>query len=114
MNIKTKFKVGDLAMGIFDKFREKQITLLRIMEIESQTCYAGTQVFYRCRPILLIKEKQLFEDKGFVWLVGHGVGENDRGQVHWLKYREDELKPALKEMIDIVLSEQTIFDLLLI
>lgn len=98
MRIETKFKIRDLLRREYDTPRRESITVLDVMEINSQTCYAGTQVFYTCRPILL---NRIYKPDG--WEVSHAIGNED-GSTGWVKYREDELLLCSKEVIDIVHS----------
>lgn len=107
MEIKTKFNVNNLAKRKFDTDSKNYREALEVMEIISQTCYAGTQVFYLCKPIVCKKEfnERWKEDGEFKWVVGHGVSQTD-DQTAWRKYREDELIEAPQELVDIILGKE--------
>lgn len=103
MEITTKFNVNDLTQRKWDRSPENKLFALEIMEIISQSCYAGTQVFYLCRQIQMFKSfKEKYKEEGdFKWVVAHGI-TNEEGEMGWIKYREDELIPAPKESLEIL------------
>ncbi len=105
MTIETKFDVNNLVKAKFDKGTENHFQLFEVMQVETNTCYAGTQNFYLCRAITAKKKfKDEWSKKGeFEWLICHGIGSTDFA-IGWGKYREDELVEAPKEQIDIILG----------
>lgn len=99
MKIETKFDVNNLVKRKFDKqLMGKKLFCLEVMEVISQTCYAGTQVFYLCRPVYA-------ENNRNEWDVFHGVNATSDNQTGWRKYREDELVQCSDEEIKIILGE---------
>jgi hypothetical protein len=105
MKIETKFKVGDLIKRIYDSQADDKEIILQIMEIITQTCYAGTQVLYDCKYIHLSKRfKERFEQKGEYWVIGHGMGNADRA-LGWARFREDEVCEISKEVRNIITSK---------
>jgi hypothetical protein len=106
MKIETKFDVNNLVKRKFDADTKDGFVAMEVMEIVSQTCYAGTQVFYSCRHIYAKREFKGFGEKEFTWSVGHGVSKED-AQMGWQKYREDELVEAPQNQIDIILGGNT-------
>lgn len=105
MKIESQFNLHNLVQRKFDTKQKNVIIGLEVMEIFSQTCYGGTQIFYLCKVIECHKEfeKSYKEEGEFKWVVGHrmGIDIHDMG---WKKYREDELIEASQEFIDIVLG----------
>lgn len=92
MEIKTKFKVGDLAKHKFEQNDKHEISSLEIMTIITETCYASTQVFYQCRHLFAKKvfENEYKKEGDFIWKVAYGISKDDN-KIGWAKYREDEL-----------------------
>ena len=92
MNIKTKFSVSDFAKRKYDQQLKDQFQILEVMQIHSETCYAGTQVFYLCRMLFAKKEKSYVANPGeeVQWAISHSIGKEEHS-TGWLKYREDEL-----------------------
>lgn len=105
MEIKTKFDVNNLVKRKFDTNSKNRMSALEVMEVIAQTCYAGTQVFYLCKPVIAEKEfkDKWKEDGEFSWVIAHGISQEEN-QAGWRKYREDELIEAPKEVIDIILG----------
>lgn len=96
MIIETKFRVGDIVGHIFDHQKDG-IRVMQVMEVDTNTCYAGTQIFYQCRAILLKLEDG-------VWETYSTRGDNS-GDTGFRKYREDELAPASDKAIKILNGE---------
>lgn len=106
MNIKTKFNIGDIVKSEYDRRTDERIAVLRVMEITAQRCYAATQIFYLCRPIVARKQvKGYAKPLEYEWEVFHGIGEKD-GELGWKKYREDELVLPDKETLEIIMGNQ--------
>lgn len=105
MRIETKFDVNNFAVRKFDTNAKDVIQVLEVMEVISQTCYAGTQVFYLCKPVIAQKkyENDWKKDGEFTWVIGHGINKDDNS-TGWKKYREDELIEAPKEHVDLILN----------
>lgn len=103
MEIKTKYNIGDLLRHQYSSDNGDR-TVLKVLEIESLSCYAGTQVFYKCRHIY-IKPKTCL-DKG----VRSFFGVSGNGRMQMETYREDELLTAEKiytEILDHMEEEHT-------
>ena len=98
MEIKTEYKVGDLIKHKYSSQTEKHKTALVVKEIMTQTCYAGTQVFYDCRLIMMEKEFEKTFDPGgpFVWRIGF----NTENKV--TRLRADEVQDLDKETKGII------------
>lgn len=106
MNIKTKFNVGDIVKSEYDRNTEERVSALRIMEIFIQRCYAATQIFYLCRPIVATRHtKGYARPMEYEWAVFHGIGERDN-ELGWKKYREDELILPDKEALEIITGNE--------
>lgn len=105
MNIKTKFNVGDILKFKYDKNTPDVKYLLSVVDILTQTCIAGTQVFYYVRSIKLefITHKY---DKDFEprWVCHYDLGNNNKNL--YKKFREDEVIKASKEEIEILNSNK--------
>ncbi len=93
MEIKTKFKVGDLAKHKFEAVGKNAVHAAEIMEIRTQTCYLDTQIFYMCRQLFAKKEfENDYDKKGpFEWKVAYSISNANKEMIGWHKYREDEL-----------------------
>lgn len=104
MDIKAKFNINDLLRAKYDSTHKGQIVLLEAMFVMTETCSAGTQVFYICRAIILLKEyKNEFRKKGsYVWNIAHGVNNDKDNSTGYRKYREDEIIGASSYLLDIV------------
>lgn len=104
MKITTKFNVNELVLHKYNGGRNKRIVGYEILEIVSQSCYAGTQIFYLCRAI--IAEKILIspfdEDKGFVWTIAHATSNDPSAPMAWTRFREDELVTASLTDVEIL------------
>ena len=75
MKITTKFKINDLVMYKYDASPDYRICALEINTVLTDTCNAGTQVFYTARPIQAEKETVNFvsEKRRNDWTVNHHV-----------------------------------------
>jgi hypothetical protein len=105
MKIETKFDVNNFVVRKFDTNEKDTFRVLEVMEVISQTCYAGTQVFYLCRAMVANKEyeKQWKQEGEYTWVIGHVLGK-DENSTGWRKYREDELIEAKQEHVDLILN----------
>lgn len=97
MKLKSRFDIHSIVRRKFDN-SDKIATLIvyQVMEIHSQTYYAGTQIFYLCRPNIL----NYIDSSENKWIISHGTGKDDHN-LGWKKYREDELVKASKEIIEV-------------
>lgn len=104
MEIKAKFEINDLTKAKYDTAHKGQTILLEIMFINTETCSAGTQIFYTCRVIVIMKEfKHSYSKEGaYTWEVAHGINNKQDNATGYQKYREDELIPATSDLLDIV------------
>lgn len=122
MEIKTKFDINNLVKHKFEMGIDsglKTIPVLEVMEVIAQKCYAGTQVFYLCKQIIVQKNRSVYDelnsvtqkilnkanelesvDKYYI----HPTFGNDVNDTGWKKYREDELVEAPQNEIDIILG----------
>lgn len=55
MTIETKFNVNDIVQSKFSRglTTYRHTIAYEVLEIQTQTCYGGTQVFYLVRPIMI-------------------------------------------------------------
>jgi hypothetical protein len=106
MNIETKFAVGDLVSIKYKRKSNLHSQIMIVMEIHTNTCYAGTQAFYLCR-LYTTAMHNIGENMPPTILTLHSVGDkaNDIG---WNKYREDELVNASQDEIDILKGGRTL------
>lgn len=98
MKIEPLFEIGNLVQRQYEDVGQEAKLALQVMEVITQTCYAGTQIFYLCRPLFAKRHKW---SESWKWTIGHGTAKmpNDAG---WTKYREDELHIADDETIAII------------
>ena len=103
MKTETKFNIYDLVNRKYERNAKNKLSGMEIMEVFTQTCYAGTQVTYLCRALYCMKEfGHSYKEEGeFNWIIVHGTSKEEH-TTGWKKYREDELVPAKKEFIDAV------------
>ena len=83
MTIKPKYKVGDILRKETDQDSSSAISRLQVIEIVTQTCYAGTQIFYKCRNLSLHKRE--YQEK---WMASHHISKD---QSFTSRYSEPEL-----------------------
>jgi len=107
MKLESKFDINNLVQHKFDNRDSDTITCLEIMEVRTETCYAGTQVFYHTRNIVAMKKyKHDYKKEGeFIWEIGHSIDKYGNKNISWEKYREDELIACSQENIDIILCK---------
>lgn len=106
MKLTTKFEVNDLIKHKYNTPGKDSVAILEVMEIITQTCYAGTQVFYLCRAIILTKEFTGFnKEDDRKWVVGHSISK-DSNKISWERYREDELISINKDEEEIFKESQ--------
>lgn len=104
MKIETKFDINNLIQHKFDNEAAENHIVLEILDIHTDTCYAGTQIFYYVRPIIL---KKNFGGRGMndlKWSTSSSVGANGR-DTGVVRYREDELIECDQKWIDIILNK---------
>lgn len=106
MGIETAYAVNDMVMHRFGMESSEMKVVYRVMEIITNTCYAGTQVFYRLRPVCLVKKHERFKGDGsFTWEVraGHSGRMTDKNNnLGWEEFREDELEPITQKYTDVL------------
>lgn len=107
MKIETAFDVNNIVIhkfsGISQFDSDKTQEIFEIMQIESQTCYAGTQNFYRVRPLILQYNTDWIDGKKTKTFTGIRPAHMSAG-VEYCCYREDELISAPQNLIDLILS----------
>jgi hypothetical protein len=96
MNITPKFKINDIIKlkhsrdwDPDDSFREA--VRYEVIYIATETCSAGTQIFYSCRPMQVTESAYRSNDK-----VGTSSQVKVMDAVDFLRtrYREDEVVPC--------------------
>ena len=110
MNTKTAFEINSIVRHKFGKektkFNTRTITRYEVLYINTETCSAGTQIFYRCRPILITESKD-YEDKTQVIHDVHVADVtpvNRAGGQGECLFREDELLPCDEAMLKIIMD----------
>ncbi len=104
MKIETKFDVNNLLVHKFTPLDNDKINALEVLEIRTNTCYAGTQNFYDCRAVVLKKHYNRYKTDEFTWDVLHSAIHSDRN-MGMITYREDELIELPQEFIEIILNK---------
>lgn len=88
MNITTAFKVNDLVAYKYGHSTDEMKSIAEVIEVQTVTCSAGTQVFYHCRRIFL--RRDFFKNEQEKWVVSYGIA-GERRDIPYDRYREDEL-----------------------
>jgi hypothetical protein len=96
MTIEPKFKLNEIVLHKFMRgsTNEKQAFALEVLYIHTETCSAGTQIFYSCRMFFATRE---WSAKKEILDIGFTTPEPTS-----CKLREDELKSAPQSLIDIL------------
>jgi len=108
MEIKTQFNVGDLTKHKYEVGTKERQAALLILEIVTQTCCAGTQNFYKCRPLMAQKSypNKFLNSEEFEWAIGYAVIDADSTNPLGIKtFREDELVDLPEETRVIIKSQ---------
>ena len=105
MKITSKFNVGDLTKTKYDLHGEEGFIVLEIIQINTETCYSATQIFYLCR-MWQGRKIVVHPDKKFKWAISHHFSKDDYA-TGYKKYREDELVVASKAIIDLMKKHST-------
>lgn len=109
MIIQTKFNVNDLIVSKYQRNPISQtseiesVYCFEIIDINTGTCMAGTQVFYVCRSIHGILSIDYIDGKKVKSYKDFLIGSGAKGEYTTL--REDEIVVAPKEVIDLVLGK---------
>ncbi len=110
LNIEVEFRVNELVVTKYSSTegnilnpRDGAMLCLEVMEIRTETCYAGTQVFYVCRSIHGHTVTEYVDGERKVTYNDFQRGMNSRGEYN--SYREDELKPASSEVVELITSK---------
>ena len=108
MKIETKFDVNNLVISkyqrnpITQKSKNDLLCCFEVIDINTGTCMAGTQVFYVCRSIHGITNTDYVDGKRVTTYNDFAAGSNQKGE--YITIREDEIIEAPKEVIDLVLG----------
>jgi hypothetical protein len=102
--IETKYDVENLVQHKYQRATpnsSKVASAYEIEEIITQTCYAGTQVFYDCRSLHLVYETEFKENARIRKVVdcAHAIN-SESGRVATVRFREDELKDCPEDLIN--------------
>ncbi|MBA7611574.1 hypothetical protein ES703_18801 [subsurface metagenome] len=102
MKIETEFDVGDLTKlkyaTLSEDFKFVFHNVFLISDVETRTCYAGTQTNYQGRFYIMRKEKD--RDNKITWEINLAkIGNDARPSIQI--FREDELLKVDKEVTDI-------------
>ena len=103
MKITSKFGIGDLVQRKYETEGRTSFIVHEIMNVFTDTCYIGTQVFYLCKALILTKEykHEYLKTGDFTWCVYPGISEGDN-TTGMKKLREDELIPIEKKYREII------------
>lgn len=85
MNIEPKFKIGDLVRHKYSRSNQKNDLLIamEVLFIHTETCSAGTQIFYQCRMLFQILSSSFKEAAQLL-----DIAPSDKFEI---KFREDEI-----------------------
>lgn len=98
MEIKTKFNVNDLVQHKFQNTNTTAHVKLfyEVLFMDTQTCSAGTQVFYTCRPIMITYDKD-WKD-GVKTITAEDFNPGRTKESEYQKFREDEIIPCSEKV----------------
>lgn len=107
MKIETKFNVNNLVVSKYQrnppqKSRNNLLCCFEVIDINTGTCMAGTQIFYVCRSIHGMTDTEYVDGERVTTYRDFAVGSNSKGE--YMTFREDEIIEAPKEVIDLVLG----------
>lgn len=109
MKIETKFDISNLLVSKYQRnpisieSKHDLLCCFEVIDINTQTCMGGTQIFYVCRSIHGMTETNYVDGKRETTYKDFTVGSNSKGE--YSTFREDELIEAPKEVIDLVLGK---------
>jgi len=106
MNIQTEFNIGNIVLEKFNSFNPTKSGIIKykglcIVYITSETCSAGTQIFYHCRILLALREGKFPAEPDNIISVEFGRADGDNRSTlmeTMVKIREDELKKCPKDI----------------
>lgn len=106
MKLESKFDINNLVKHKFGREANDCVHCLEIMQVQTETCYAGTQIFYLARAIVAIKkyEHDYKKEGPFIWTIANAIVGESNKNIAWEKYREDELIECPQEQIDVILG----------
>jgi hypothetical protein len=97
MTIETKFKINDLVMNKFQKNQtlenlsgKQSLQFMEVLYIHTETCSAGTQIFYRCRGYYPVISNKYDNTPIALLDFAFSIGGSDQLQGTY-SFREDEL-----------------------
>ena len=108
MKIETKFDVNNLVVSKYQrnpiaaKSKNDLVCCFEVIDVNTGTCMAGTQVFYVCRSIHGIADTDYVDGKRVTTYKDFSIGTTPKGE--YTTFREDELIGAPQEVIDLVLG----------
>jgi hypothetical protein len=103
MTIQPKFQINDLVQHKYQKSAVAQYNLLdkngakffEVLYIHTETCSAGTQVFYRLRPFFPVPDNAFKQEDSKIIDISFGMHHDTaHGTVY---FREDELRPMAED-----------------
>jgi hypothetical protein len=101
MTITPKFKINDLLQHKFSQkapIPAEMISLMNFFEIlyiQTETCSAGTQIFYKCRS-MGPSFKHNYKDEPTLQDIHFGLSKDNSGN-GYVVFREDEVIPMSEE-----------------
>lgn len=109
MKIETKFDVNNLVVSkykrnpISAKSMYESVCCYEVIDIQTGTCMAGTQVFYDLRTIHgIMTETEYVDGKKVTKFTDFAIGSSSKSE--YIRIREDELIEAPQDVIDMVLG----------
>ena len=94
MNVTTAFEINDIVRHKYGgkfTYRHGSAENIRyeIIYIHVETCSAGSQIFYTCRPLFINRDKDYASDE-----VKTSIRCADNTQLKDIRFREDEVSPC--------------------
>lgn len=108
MTIEPKYNINDFLEVKIEAGSPSRFHFMEVMEVITQTCYGGTQIFYLCRSALAEKSmsREPAKEKGKpsnlkeFWMVGSV--NRDQKDCGYKRYREDEVNILAPHKLKII------------
>lgn len=99
MNITTKYEINDLVTHKYHNVKNSA-GCFEVLEIHTNVCYGGTQVFYKCRGLGYQTTKS-FEDLN----LGNWIAKENKSPLENISENLGEIEKVVNRITNILASE---------